>query len=142
MPTPPPTWVTTTIIPGHLLHIQALSYIQWFLMKGRSCQCAAWLQCTEIALYALLLFTQVLTFLLADILSILKYTLATCTLFLTDRFTHLSVTINTHFFPVSIVLWKKLPADLVWFLILTPLKQESVRSIIHTLKCILFLICF
>ena len=29
-----------------------------------------------------------------------------------------------------------------WFLILTPLKQESARSIIHSLKCILFLICF
>ena len=31
---------------------------------------------------------------------------------------------------------------LSWFLILTPLKQESARSSIHTLKCILFLICF
>ena len=29
-----------------------------------------------------------------------------------------------------------------WFLILTSLKQESARSIIHTLKCIMFLICF
>ena len=51
-------------------------------------------------------------------------TLATCTLFLTDRFTHLPVTINTHF-PISIVLWIKLPADLVLVPNLDSLKHES-----------------
>ena len=72
------------------------------------------------------------------ILSILKYTLATCTLFLTDSFTPLSVTINTPFSLYPLFFGTSYQLISSWFLVLTPLKQESVRSNIHTLKCILF----
>ena len=70
------------------------------------------------------------------------YTRHMHSLSLTDRFTHLSVTINTPFslFPLFFGTSYRLISS--WFMILTPLKQESARSIIHTLKCILFLICF
>ena len=61
---------------------------------------------------------------------------------ITDRFTHLSVTINTHFFLFPLFFGTSYQLISSWFLILTPLKQESARSIIHTLKRILFLICF
>ena len=36
------------------------------------------------------------------------------------------------FFPMTVVLWNRLPADLVFIPILTPSKQESERSIMHT----------
>ena len=71
------------------------------------------------------------------------YTLATCTLFRTDRFTHQSFTTKTCFSPYPLFFETSYQLILSWFLNLTPLKQESARSIniIHTLKCILFLIC-
>ena len=70
------------------------------------------------------------------------YTRHMHSLSLTDRFTHMSVTINTPFslFPLFFGTSYRLISS--WFMILTPLKQESARSIIHTLKCILFLTCF
>ena len=59
---------------------------------------------------------------------------------------HISVCYYQYsFFPMSVVLWNKLPADLTLFLILTPLKQESVRSIMCIPKAsspVLFLIGF
>ena len=56
---------------------------------------------------------------------------------LTDRFTHLSVTINTPFSLYQLFFGTSYQLISSWFLILTPLKHESARSIIHTLKCIL-----
>ena len=56
---------------------------------------------------------------------------------LTDRFTHLSVTINTPFSLYPLFFGTSYQLISSWFLILTPLNQESARSIIHTLKCIL-----
>ena len=61
---------------------------------------------------------------------------------LSYRFTHLSVTININFFLFPLFFGTSYQLIWSWFLILTPLKQESARSTIHTLKCILFLICF
>ena len=61
---------------------------------------------------------------------------------LIDRFIHRSVIINTHFSPYPLFFGTSYQLISSWFLILTPLKQESARSIIHSLKCILFLICF
>ena len=89
-----------------------------------------------------LVATRELPYHFRQILSILKYTLAICTLFLTDRFIHQSVIINTHFSPYPLFFGTSYQLISSWFLILTPLKQKSARSIIHSLKCILFLICF
>ena len=42
------------------------------------------------------------------------------------------------FFPYPLFFGTSYQLISSWFLILTPLKQESARSIIHSLKCILF----
>ena len=72
---------------------------------------------------------------MVSLLEILKYTLAICTLFLTDRFIHQYVIINTHFSPYPLFFGTSYQLISSWFLILTPLKHESARSIIHSLKC-------
>ena len=46
------------------------------------------------------------------------------TLFLTDRFIHQSVIINTHFSPYPLFFGTSYQLISSWFLILTPLKQE------------------
>ena len=61
---------------------------------------------------------------------------------LSYRFTHLSVTLNTPFSPFPFFFGTSHQLISSWFMILTPLKQDSARSIIHTLKCILFITCF
>ena len=53
----------------------------------------------DVSTQALLCLTKSLPYHFHHILSILKFTLATCTLFLTGKFTHQSLITNVHFFP-------------------------------------------
>ena len=63
------------------------------------------------------------------ILCTLKFTLVTCTLSRTDKFTHLSATTSIHSSPCRLFFGTSYQLISSLFLILTPLKQESVRSI-------------
>ena len=65
------------------------------------------------------------------ILSILKFTFATWTLFVTDRFKHQSVTTKKTFSSISIVLWNRLPAD--------PVLVPDLDSFNLTLLSLIFL---
>ena len=68
------------------------------------------------------------------ILCALKYTLVTCTLSHTDKFIHQSVITSIHFSPCRLFFGTSYQLISSLFLILTPSKQESVRSIMYILK--------
>ena len=75
------------------------------------------------------LFTAWLPYRFRHILYSLKCTLVTCTLYITDKFTHLSVTTSIHCSPCRLFFGTSCQLILSLLLILTPLKQESARSI-------------
>ena len=68
------------------------------------------------------------------ILCALKYTPVTCTLSHTDKFIHQSVITSIHFSPCWLFFGTSYQLISSLFLILTPSKKESVRSIMYILK--------
>ena len=72
----------------------------------------------------------------------LKYTLAICTLFLTDRFIHQYVIIiNTHFSPYPLFFGTSYQM-ISWFLILTPLNRSQRDQSYTALNAYCFLSAF